>query len=103
MSTWLFNLFMDSLVREVKRECRDEGLGLESLNGGGFWRVNGLLFADDTALLSESSESLQWLVNVFNRTCVKRKLVVNGGKSKVMRVGDNEVQRGVRIRLGRGV
>ena len=28
MSPWLFNLFMDSLVREVKRECTDEGLGL---------------------------------------------------------------------------
>src|SRR5215469_7672546 len=93
---------MDSLAREVKRECTNEGLGLNNINGGGFWRVN-VLFADDTVLLGESSESLQRLVNVFNRICVKRKLVVNGGKSKVMKVGVKEVQRVVRIILGRGV
>src|SRR5215469_924512 len=68
-----------------------------------FWRVNILWFADDTVLVSESRESLQRLVNVFNRACVKRKLVVNEGKRKVMRVGDKEVQRDVRIRLGKGV
>ena len=65
--------------------------------------MNVLLFADDTVLLGESSESLQRLVNVFNRICEKRKLVVNGGKSKVMKVGVKEVQREVRINLGRGV
>src|SRR5215469_10087545 len=104
MFPWLFNLFMDSLVREVKRECTNEGLGLDNIkNGGGFWRMNVLLFADDTVLLGESSESLQRLVNVFNRASEKRKLVVNGGKSKVMRVGAKEVQMDVRIKLGRGV
>ena len=103
MFPWLLNLFTDSLIREVKSECTDKGLGLESINGGGFWRVNVLLFADDTVLLGESSESLQRLVNVFNRVCEKKKLVVNGGKSKVMKVGVKEVQREVRIRLGRRV
>ena len=61
-----------------------------------------MLFADDTVLLGESSESLQRLVNVFTIVCEKRKLVVNGDKSKVMKVGVNDMQRVVRIRLGRG-
>ena len=60
-----------------------------------------VLFANDTMLLSESSDSLQRLVNVFNRACKKRKLIVNGGKSKVIRVRPREDQRELRISLGR--
>src|SRR5215469_12641453 len=87
MSPWLFNLYMDSVVREVKRECGEDDLDLKRINGGGLWRVNVLLFSDDTVLLGESKESLQRLVTVFNRICMKKKLSVNREKSKVMRVG----------------
>ena len=62
-----------------------------------------LLFTDGTVLLRESKESLQRLVIVFNRICMKRKLSVNGEKSKVMRVGENGLQRDMRIRMGRVV
>src|SRR5215469_16162091 len=56
---------LDSIVREVKRECREDGLGLESTNGEGLFRVSMVLYADDTVLLGESRESLQRLVSVF--------------------------------------
>ena len=70
---------------------------------GGLWKVNVLLFADDTVLLGESNESLQRLVTVFNRICMKSKLSLNGEKSKVMRVGENGIQRDMRIRMRRVV
>src|SRR5215469_4233834 len=69
--------------------------------GGGVWGGNVLLFADDIVLLDESSDSLQRLVNVFNRVCKKRKLIANGSKRKVMRVGPREGQRKLRRRLRR--
>ena len=64
--TWLFNVFMDSLVREVKMESGEEGLKM-SANGGEPWRVSMVLCADDTVLLGESEENRQRLVAVFNR------------------------------------
>src|SRR5215469_16752041 len=89
MSPWLFNVYMDSIVREVKRECVKEGLNLLSERGEVQWRVNMLLYADDTVLMGETEESLQRLVTLFDRICGKRKVRINGEKSKVMRVGDN--------------
>ncbi len=43
-----------------------------------------MLFADDTVLPAESEQDLQKLVNEFSNLCVRRKLKVNVGKSKVM-------------------
>src|SRR5215469_12972656 len=89
MSPWLFNVYMDSIVREVKRECVEEGLNLQSEMGEVQWRVNMLLNADDSVLMGETEESLQRLVTLFDRICGKRKVRINGDKSKVMRVEDN--------------
>ena len=54
-----------------------------SANGGRF-KINQLLFADDTALVADS-EKLCRLTNEFGSVCERRKLRVNVGKSKVMR------------------
>src|SRR5215469_17676938 len=85
----LFNVYMDSIVREVKRECMEEELNLLSERGGIQWRVNMLLYADDTVLMGETEELLQRLVTSFDRICRKRKVRINVDKSKVMRVGNN--------------
>src|SRR5215469_9078715 len=58
MSPWLFNVYMDSIVREVKRECVEEELNLHIKRGEVQWRVNMLLYADDTVLMGETVESL---------------------------------------------
>ena len=47
MSTWLFNVYMDGVVREVNVRVLGTGLELLSANGGRF-EINQLLFADDT-------------------------------------------------------
>ena len=48
MSPWLFNLYMDGVVRAVKLGC----LGLLSVNDRRF-EISQLLFADDTALVAD--------------------------------------------------
>ena len=48
--------------------------------------VNQLLFADNTAPVTDSEEKLsrRGLVSEFGRVCERRKLRVNVGKSKVI-------------------
>ena len=54
MSPWLFNLYMDSVVREVYN--RVNGMGVSLSMGGVWWVLSQLLFADYTALMAESAE-----------------------------------------------
>ena len=55
MSPWLFNLYMDGVVRQVNVRVLGKGLELLSVNGGKF-ETNQLLFADDTALVADSEK-----------------------------------------------
>ena len=83
-SPWLFNVYMDGVVREVNVKVLGKVLELRSVNGGRF-EINQLLYADHTALVADSEEKLCRLVSEFSRVCERRKLGVNAGKSKVMR------------------
>ena len=84
MSPWLFNIYMDGVVKEVSERVQGSGLGLIGEDGLRY-EVSQLLFADDTALVADSVEELERLVHEFDRVCKKRKLKVNVGKSKVMK------------------
>ena len=84
MSPWLFNVYMDGVVREVNTRVLGKGLELTSVNHGRF-EINQLLFADDTALVADSEHKLCRLVTKFGRVCERRKLRVNVGNSKIMR------------------
>ena len=66
MSPWLFNVYMDGVVREVNVWVLGKRLALLSANGGRF-EINQLLFADDTALVADSEEMLCRLVSEFGR------------------------------------
>ena len=66
MSLWLFNVYMDGVVREVNVRVLGKGLELLSANGGRF-EINQLLFADDTALVADLEEKLGRLVSEFGR------------------------------------
>ena len=57
MSPWLFNVYMDGVVREVNVRLLGKGLKLLSANGGKF-EINQLLFADDITLVADSEEKL---------------------------------------------
>ena len=84
MSVWLFNVYVNGVIREVNVRVLGKGLELLRVNGGRF-EINQLLFADDTALVADSEEKLCRLVSEFSRVCERRKLRVNEDKSKVMR------------------
>ena len=84
MFPWLFNVYMDSVVREVNVRMLGKGLELLSANCDRF-EINQLLFADDTALVADSEEKLCRLVCEFGRVCERKKFRVNVGKSKIMR------------------
>ena len=84
LSPWLFNVYMDGVVREMNDRVLWKWLELLRVNGGRF-EINQLLFADDTALVADSEVKLCKLVSEFGRVFKRRKLRVNVGKSKVMK------------------
>ena len=53
MSPWLYNVYMDGVVRLVNVRVLGNGLELLSANGGRV-EINQPLFADDTALVADS-------------------------------------------------
>ena len=61
VSPWLFNVYMDGVVREVNVRVFWKGLEQRRANGGRF-EINQLLLADDTALVADSEEKLCRLV-----------------------------------------
>ena len=82
MSPWLFNLYMDGVVREVNTRVLGRGLKLVDGNENE-WELNQLLFADDTVVVADSERKLCQLVTEFGRVCERRKLRVNVGKSRL--------------------
>ena len=74
---------MDCVVREVN--IRVLGKGLQLLSANCDIEINQLLFADDTALVADSEKKLCRLVSEIDRVWERRMLIVNVGKSKVMR------------------
>ena len=73
MSPWLFNVYMDGVVQGVNVRVLGKVLELLSANGGRF-EINQQLFADDTALVTDSEEEMCRLVSEFGRVCERRKL-----------------------------
>ncbi len=66
MSRWLFNIYMDGVVREVNARVLRRGLSLISADGRE-WNLSQLLFANDTALVADSEGRLRQLVEAFRR------------------------------------
>ena len=89
MSLWLFNLYIDGVVREVNALVLGRGLKLV-YGHDNEWKLNQLLFVDDTVVVVDSERKLCQLVTEFGRVCERRKLRVNVGKNKVMRCTRNE-------------
>ena len=57
MSPWLFNIFMDGCMREMK--CKVVNAGAKLRLNGEIWSFVTCLFADDTVLLAESEGDLE--------------------------------------------
>ena len=57
MSSWLFNVYMDAVMKEVKMR-----MGVRFLEEGREWILPGLLYADDLVLCGELEEDLKVMV-----------------------------------------
>ena len=99
MSPWLFNLFMDAAMKKVREKAGDVGVTMRDERRNIKWKVDWLMFADDTVLLGDSDEKLERLVQEFGRVCQRRKLSVNETKSKIMNIGKNGEENQVNISL----
>ncbi len=90
MLPWLFNIFMDGCMREMKPKVGRIGAKMK-LNRGDL-SVSACLFADDIVLLAKNERELQRVVDPLHSVCSRRKLRVNAGKSKVMVFERKEVE-----------
>ena len=54
MFSWLFNVYMDGVMKEVKMGLGRRGVS--SMEDGREWRLPGLFYADDLVLYGESEE-----------------------------------------------
>ena len=69
MYLWLFNVYMDGVMKEVQIR-----MGVSFLEDGREWRLSGLLYADDMVLCAESEEDLRMMVGRFSEVCRRRGL-----------------------------
>ena len=99
MSPWLFNLFMDGVMREVREKVDDVGATMWDARRNCEWKVEWLMFADDTVLIGDSEEKLERLVHEFERVCGRRKLKVNVTKSQIMKIGKNVEENEMNVQL----
>lgn len=70
MSLWLFNIFMNGVVRDQGCEVRSE--------------VDHILFADHPCLTVYRTGKLRNLVSEYGKMCEKMKLKVNEAKMKML-------------------
>ena len=84
-SPWLFNIYIGWCGSRAECYGALEMAGVAICVNDGRFEINQLLFADDAALVADSEDKLCRLVSEFGKVCVRRKLRVNVGKSKVMR------------------
>ena len=84
MSLWLFNAYMDAVMKKVKMGVEMGRRGVRFLEDGREWKLPGLSYADDLVLCGESEEDPRAMVGRFVEVCRRRGLKVNASKSKMM-------------------
>ena len=88
MALWLFNVYMDAVMEEVKMGM--VRIRVRFMEEWREWILPGLLYADDLVLCGESEEDLKTMMGLSVEVCRKRGLKVNAGKSKVMVMNGEE-------------
>ena len=88
MSPWLFNMYMDGVMKEARPMFGRKGVSMVS--GTKEWKVTDLLYADDLVLVAESVNDLELMIGSFDKVCTRRGMKVNASKSKVMVFGGED-------------
>ena len=76
LSPTLFSLYINDLAVEIKNS--DVGIHLDNITLGI------LLYADDIALLAESEDDLQYLLNLLKTWCHRWRLTINQKKTQII-------------------
>ena len=74
MSPWLFNIFLDMVIKEVQ-DSFQRGVYLD------ICQVQILSFADDTVLVAENEEDLKHNIKALQKALRMHKLASNWGKT----------------------
>lgn len=88
MSPWLFNIYMDGVMKEVRPRVGSSGVRL--IKGVNEWTLSDLLYADDLVLVGENESELKLMIESFDKVCIRRGMRVNADKSKVMVFGGED-------------
>ena len=70
ISSWLFNVNMDAVMKKVKMGIGRRGVRFQEERSE--WRLPDLLYADDLVLWGESEEDLRAIVGWFVELCRRR-------------------------------
>ena len=90
LSPWLFNVFVDEVVKEARRDFVSE---VKLITRG----VEVLMFTDDMVLMVESAKGLENNLGVMSEALRRWELKVNWKKTKVMRIARQKGACEVRI------
>ena len=80
-------------MKEVREKAGDIGVKLWDERRNIEWKVDWLIFADDTVLLGDSEKKLERLLLEFGRVCQRKKLSVSETKSKIMKIEKKMLKR----------
>ena len=88
LSPFLFTVYLNDLEAFFFKNYPDGGIECFSSEFDDtlyiYLKLFILLYADDTAILSDSAQGLQSALNLYNNYCIRWKLKINISKSKVM-------------------
>jgi hypothetical protein len=103
LAPFLFNIFMDWVVREALAACPDSGVSLQygfpdrgtlvgpaaerAATGGSWLRLPLLMLADDIVVLASSAAGLEQFLLALEAACQRWGLVINPDKTELMLVG----------------
>ena len=90
MSLWLFNIYLDIVVKEARGSFQ----GGATLNT---CKVQGLLFADDTVLVTDNVEDLKHNIAALQEAVRKNMLGVNWGKTNTMVVSREPMECNIEV------
>ena len=76
MSPWLFNIYVDGMIRKINARMFSRSLSLVNSDDRE-WKINQLMFTDDIVLVADSEEKLCQLLEEFGQKCDRRNFSVN--------------------------
>ena len=90
LSPDLFNLYSEMIMRDLR--------DMEGIKVGGV-NINNIRYADDTAIVADSHDKLQILINALDQSSTERGLSINIKKTEVMVITKDEVPPRTNIRI----